>query len=371
MTTPVKKSILKIKPTPADKEILMSLTEVVQYVPPNADDEINVRRVAFMTMLLATASDSVLLWIQGYNVEPSQESVVAPAVRNKPDISGAISVLASKLGMGNVTKSALEVVELIKSKHELKEELFSVYPHEDTEGDLAVDTEIEGVHNKVEGFLAQAQAVPVRVVIRVNDISGMHWKIQHDDGIFIYVPVSHPEVAHLEKLNESGTPLTLSNIYSDWVETPRSGGLKRSASVTSLRSSTAPSPTTSEANIAPPTTRKTSLGVKMEKACADKVVVIKHDIKKRRQLLKQLNPGLSDLTVLHRSLGWAKRQIESHNRFQPEENRHQVTLGAWELLMATPEYGLDTAQLRTIDVYYDRYKNKQTGYDLSIDKDSR
>ena len=109
----------------------------------------------------------------------------------------------------------------------------------------------------------------------------------------------------------------------------------------------------------------------MEKACADKVVVIKHDIKKRRQLLKQLNPGLSDLTVLHRSLGWAKRQIESHNRFQPEENRQQVTLGAWELLMATPEYQLDTAQLRTVDVYYDRYKNKHPGYDLSIDKDGR
>ena len=73
-------------------------------------------------------------------------------------------MLASELGMGNVTKSALEVVELIKSKPELKEELFSVYPHEETEVDLNIATETEGIHmNKVEGLLAQAQAVPARL----------------------------------------------------------------------------------------------------------------------------------------------------------------------------------------------------------------
>ena len=368
MTTPVKKSILKIKPTPADNEILMSLTEVVQYVSPNDDDEINVRRVAFLTMLLATASDSVLLWLQSYNVEPPQVSVISPAVRNKPDIPGAISVLASELGMGNVTKSALEVVELIKSKPELKEELFSVYPHEETEGDLNIDTETEGIHpNKVEGLLAQAQAVPVRMTITVNNVSGMHWKIQHDDGILIYIPVSHPEVAHLEKLNESGTPLTLSNIYSGWVETPRSGGLKRSASTASLQGEASMSTGTT-----PPTTRKTSLRVQMERARDDKVRAIKEQIPERVTLLKRLLSGQSDATILYRALGWAKYAIETRNRFQPKNKRHDVTVSAWESLFAPDSpYHMDSNQLNTIEVHYNRYKTHHQGYDIVDTKDGR
>ena len=154
------------------------------------------------------------------------------------------------------------------------------------------------------------------------------WRIEHSDGICVFVPVAHPEVSRLETFTKEGTALTLSNIFKDKSTEPR----KRTSSDAALDDPKTPSRTT----------RTTTINLLMEKSCDDKVRAIKPKIKERCQLLTRLLPAMTSESIKLRSLGWAKHEIEHRNRFQPQEMRAQVTQSVWDLLFGANGFNLDT-----------------------------
>ena len=367
MATPVRNE------DPGTDHVLKSFEEMVSYLQDDGEDEIGVRRVKFMGSLLTAAPDGLLFWTQGVRIgTPENAARFAPLVRSEINLPGALDVIATEL---NHSKTKIggriqEIVDLINSDPTLKAELFAVVPYiipedqtaeparedgpEDDTEDLD-ESKLEATESKLDMLLADASELPIRVNTKAVKGAPVHWKIEHSDGIIIYIPVDHPDVSHLEVLSEAGIPLTLSNVHKYQAR-------KRTASEASLDQE---DPTTET----PRTTCKATLKLLMEKARDDKVRAIKIKIRERQALLQRLNPGLTSDTIQFRSFGWAKYEVEYRNRFSPRENRMAVTQSVWESLFGPTHFNLDSAQLKNVDVHYDRYKNHHAGYDIDATKD--
>ena len=357
MATPVKKI------TPADETIIKELYGILQYVSEDDHDEIGIRRVAFIASLLDKADDDLLLWTQGSTATtPDVAARIATNLRKEMDIAiaGAITTLTSELqhNQNKIGGRMLNVIHLINADSDLRDQLSQVLPQERNAEEL--DTAELNAVIKVSECLSHAKAVPTRVNGKLNSTRGYEefWKIEHGDGIYIYVPVGHPGVSHLENLHKEGTPLTLTNIFQDVPTEPR----KRSSSDADLDDPLTPSTRT---------TRNQTIYLQMEKSRDDKVRNIKPKIKERQLYLKRILPAMPDELIKLRSLGWAKYEIENRNRFQPQEKRLQVTESAWELLFGAQEYNLSTADLCNVDVHYQRYKEHAKGYDILLKLDGR
>ena len=356
MATPVKNI------TPADVTIINGLTRLLQYVPKDQEDEIGIKRVAFIASLLDKADDDLFLWTQSTAVgSPEVAARIAPRLRKDLDIAGAIATLSSEL-QHNENKFGgrmLSVIHLINGDSDLRNQLSQVLPRELNAEEL--DTgDLNAAELKVREYLSHAKAVPTRVDGKVKSAQGYdtYWKIGHGDGIYIYVPVGHPGVSHLEKLHKEGTDLTLTNIFQDVPTEPR----KRSSSDADLED-----PSTNSTR----TTRTQSIYLQMEKSRDDKVRAIKPKIKERQNYLKRALPAMTDESIKLRSLGWAKHEIEYRNRFQPQGMRAQVTQSAWDLLFGAQGYKLSTAELDNVDVHYEKYKKHEKGYDILVKLDGR
>ena len=325
-----------------------------------------------MGSLVQAAPDGLLLWTQNVRVgTPENTARFAPLVRSDINIPGALAVIATELthSKTKVGGRIQEIVDLINSDPALKDELFAVVPYiipeaaeparEDESEDEIEDldeSKLDMTESKLDMLLADASELPVRVNTKAIRGISAHWKIEHPDGIIIYIPIDHPDVAHLEALSEAGTPLTLSNV--------RKQARKRTASEASLDQE---NPVTET----PPTTRKASLKLLMEKARDDKVRAIKIKIRERQALLQRLNPGLTSDTIQFRSFGWAKYEVEYRNRFSPRENRMAVTQSVWESLFGPADFNLDSAQLKNVEVHYDRYLHRQHGYHIDEKRDGQ
>ena len=350
MATPVK----QINPT--DEATIDALTEVLQYIPDDNDDEIGIKRVAFIASLLTKASDDLFLWTQSMKaLSPAIAARVAPNLRKDLDIAGAIATLDSELA-NNKDKLGgrmLETINLINGDDDLKTLLYEVYPQDS-------DVAIAHVENKVDEYLSLAKAIPIRIHAQLKRDGGDSedcWRIEHGDGIHIFVPATHPDVSHLEVLHKEGTALTLSNIFKDNSTEDR----KRTSSDAALDDPKTPSRTT----------RTQTVNLLMEKSRDDKVRGIKPKITERRKHLTRILPAMTCETIKFRSFGWAKYEIEYRNRFVPQELRAQVTQSVWDTLFGTKGFNLDTTELRNVDMYYQRYKDHNVGYDLSIKTDGR
>jgi len=355
MATPVKKI------TPADETIIKALSGILQYVPEDNHDEIGIKRVAFIASLLDKADDDLFLWAQSTTVtSPDVAARIAPNLRKEMDIAGAIATLSSELqnNKNKIGGRMLNVIDLINGDSDLKDQLFKVLPQERNTEEL--DTAALNAVIKVDECLSHAKAVPTRVNAKLNSTRGYeeHWKIEHGDGIYIFVPVGHPGVSHLENLHKAGTALTLTNIFQDVPTEPR----KRSSSDADLDDPETPSTRT---------TRNQTINLLMEKSRDDKVRAIKPKIKERQQHLTRLLPAMTDELIKLRSLGWAKYEIENRNRFQPQGMRAQVTQSVWELLFGAQGYNLNTTELCNVDVHYQRYKEHAKGYDILLKLDGR
>jgi hypothetical protein len=352
----------------AAKVVLKALEDVVQYIPGEDGDEIGVRRVAFLATFLKALPDHLLLWTQSVEVpEGVSASVLAPGVRFKMDLPGTVATLASEFerSQNKVSPRLQEVVDVINSDKDVYAELFGVIPHdqpkedgvpEDDDG-LKVDTDLEDdAFTKVDMLLADADGIPNRVEVKLHGEREMRWEITQSDGVITFVPANHPDVKHLEELHAAGLPITLGKATRT---TPR----KRKSIEDPIEESKKETPVR--------TTRKTSLANLMEKACADKVRDIKLLIPGRRALLQRLNPGMPENLILLRSLGWAKREMEYRNRFQPSEHRDAVARNAYELLIGPVNFNLDSAQIKNVEVHYDRYLHRQYGYHIDEKKDGQ
>lgn len=355
MATPVKKI------TPADETILKELTGILQYVPEDEEDEHGIKRVAFIASLLNKADDDLFLWAQSTTVgSPEVAARIAPRLRKDLDIAGAIATLSSEL-QHNENKFGgrmLSVIHLINDDSDLRNQLSQALPRELNVEEL--DTSDLNAVTKVNEYLSHAKAIPTRVNGRLNSTPGYetYWKIGHGDGIYIYVPVGHPGVSHLEKLHKEGTDLTLTNIFQDASTEPR----KRSSSDAGLEEPLTPSQRT---------TRNKTIYLQMEKSRDDKVRNIKPKIEERQNHLKRILPAMTEESIKLRSLGWAKHEIEYRNRFQPQGKRAQVTQSAWDLLFGAQGYKLSTAELGNVDVHYEKYKKHEKGYDIVLKSDGR
>ena len=252
----------------------------------------------------------------------------------------------------------LNVIHLLNDDSDLKNQLSQVLPQERNKEEL--DTAELNAVTKVNEYLSHAKAIPTRVNGKLKSVPGYEafWKIGHGDGIYIYVPVGHPGVSHLENLHKEGTALTLTNIFQDVPTEPR----KRSSSDADLED-----PSTSSTR----TTRTQSIYLQMEKSRDDKVRAIKPKIKERQNHLKRTLPAMTEESIKLRSLGWAKHEIEYRNRFQPQGMRAQVTQSAWDLLFGAQGYKLSTAELDNVDVHYEKYKKHEKGYDILVKLDGR
>jgi hypothetical protein len=351
----------------ATQVVLKALEDVVQYIPGEEDeDEIGVRRVAFFNTFLKALPDHLLLWTQSVEIpEGMTASLLAPGVRLKLDLPGTIATLASEFdqSQNKVSPRLQEVVDMINSHKDVYAELHGVIPHDDPEEDgtrgngLKIDTDLEDeAVTKVYMLLEDADRLPTRVNVKFDDNWEKRWAIKHSDGVVTYVPVDHPQVKHLEELYAAGLPITVGKVART---TPR----KRKSIEDPI----------DESNKATPgrTTRKTSLANLMEKACADKVRDIKLLIPGRRALLQRLNPGMPESMILLRALGWAKREMEYRNRFQPSEHRDAVARNAYELLIGPVNFNLDSAQIKNVEVHYDRYLHRQHGYHIDEKRDGQ
>ena len=262
MATPVK----QINPT--DDATIDALTEVLQYIPDDNNDEIGIKRVAFIASLLTKASDDLFLWTQSMAaMSPAIAARVAPNLRKDMDIAGAIATLDSELA-NNKDKLGgrmLETINLINGDHDLKTQLYEVFPQDP-------DVAIVHVENKVDEYLSLAKAIPIRIhaQLKTDCDSEDCWRIEHGDGICIFVPATHPDVSHLEVLHKEGTALTLSNIFKDNSTETR----KRTSSDAALDDPKTPSRTT----------RTQTVNLLMEKSRDDKVRAIKPKIKERRSI---------------------------------------------------------------------------------------
>jgi hypothetical protein len=255
----------------------------------------------------------------------------------------------------------MEIVEIIKGDNNLYEKLFSVIPSApcdngpEEDEDVEVDPEDE-VETKVDYLLAGADSVPERIEIKLNGHRENMWAISHSDGIVTYVPVNHPHVKRFEKMHNEGTEITLANAFKQV--------RKRKVDDTDLEDQDL-----SMQRTPPRSTRTASLQTSMEKARDDKVRNIQPLIQTRQSYLKRANLGLPPSSILLRTLGWAKYELEYRNRFQPKANRHAVTRAAWELLFGPSHYNLSSDQLVNVDVHYARYKHGDEGYDVMAHKD--
>ena len=355
MATPVKNI------TPADETIIKELTGILQYVPEDEEDESAIKRVAFIASLLDKADDDLFLWAQSTTVgSPEVAARIAPRLRKDLDIAGAIATLSSELehNENKFGGRMLSVIHLINDDSDLRNQLSQVLPRELNAEEL--DTADLNAVIKVGECLSHAKAVPTRINVKLNSTRGYeeHWKIEHGDGIYIFVPVGHPGVSHLEKLHKEGTDLTLTNIFQDVPTEPR----KRSSSDADLED-----PSTNSTR----TTRTQSIYLQMEKSRDDKVRAIKPKIKERQNHLKRTLPAMTEESIKLRSLGWAKHEIEYRNRFQPQGMRAQVTQSAWDLLFGAQGYKLSTAELDNVDVHYEKYKKHEKGYDILVKLDGR
>jgi len=355
MATPVKKI------TPADETIIKELTGILQYVPEDEKDEHGIKRVAFIASLLDKADDDLFLWAQSTAVtSPDVASRIAPCLREKMDIAGAIATLSSELqhNQNKIGGRMLDVIELINGDSDLKNQLSQVLPKERNKEEL--DTADLNAVTKVREYLSHAKAVPIRVNGKLKSVRGYEafWKIAHGDGVYIYVPVGHPGISHLENLHKEGTDLTLTNIFQGIPTEPR----KRSSSDADLEDPLTPSQRT---------TRTQTIYLQMEKSRDDKVRNIKPKIKERQNHLARNLPAMTEESIKLRSLGWAKHEIEYRNRFQPQGMRAQVTQSAWDLLFGAQGYKLSTAELGNVDVHYEKYKKHEKGYDILLKSDGR
>jgi hypothetical protein len=354
----------------AIKVVLKALEDVVQYVPgEEGEDEIGVRRVAFFNTFLSVLPDHLLLWTQSVEIpEGMTASVLAPGVRLKLDLPGTIATLASEFdqSQNKVSPRLQEVVDVINSHRDVYAELHSVIPHDapeedGTQGDnegLNVNVDLEDDDmTVVDKILADADGIPDRVDVKLHGERETCWEITHSNGIHTYVPSNHPHVKHLETLHAAGQPITLGKATR--ATTPR----KRKPTEDPIDESNKETPAR--------TTRKTSLANLMEKACADKVRDIKLLIPGRRALLQRLNPGMPENLILLRALGWAKREMEYRNRFHPSEHRDAVARNAYELLIGPLNFNLDSAQIKNVEVHYDRYLHRQYGYHIDDKKDGQ
>ena len=77
------------------------------------------------------------------------------------------------------------------------------------------------------------------------------------------------------------------------------------------------------------------------------------------------------MVVKYRSYGWAKREIEYRNRFQPKSRRQEVTQSAWDMLFGHDHLNLTSSELTSVDAYYQRYKNHFDGFNLDLNQDGR
>jgi len=357
MATPVKKI------TPADETIIKELSGILQYVSEDDHDEIGIKRVAFIASLLDKTDDDLFLWTQSTTATtPDVAARIATNLRKEMDIAvaGAITTLVSELqhNKNKIGGRMLNVIHLINDDSDLRDQLSQVLPQERNTEEL--DTAALNAVIKVSECLSHAKAVPTRVTVKLNSIRGFeeHWKIEHGDGTYIFVPAGHPGVSHLETLHKAGTALTLTNIFQDVPTEPR----KRSSSDADLDDPLTPSTRT---------TRTQTIALSMEKSRDDKVRAIKPKIKERQQHLTRILPAMTEESIKLRSLGWAKYEIENRNRFQPQGMRAQVTQSVWDLLFGAQGYNLSTAELCNVDVHYQRYKDHEKGYDILLKSDGR
>jgi len=353
MATPVKKI------TPDDETIIKELTGILRYVPEDEKDENAIKRVAFIASLLNKADDDLLLWTQGSTaMTPEVAASIATNLRKEMEIAiaRAITTLSSELehNKNKIGGKMLNVIHLINDDSDLKNQLSQVLPKERNK------EELDAAELKVREYLSHAKAVPTRVDGKLKSARGYdtYWKIAHGDGVYIYVPVGHPGISHLDNLHKEGTDLTLINIFQGVSTEPR----KRSSSDADLEDPLTPSQRT---------TRNQTIYLQMEKSRDDKVRNIKPKIEERQQYLKRLLPAMPDESIKLRSLGWAKHEIEYRNRFQPQDKRLQVTQSAWELLFGAQGYNLSTAELGNVDVHYEKYKKHEKGYDILLKSDGR
>jgi len=353
MTTPVKKI------TPADGTVIKELTGILQYVPEDEKDESAIKRVAFIASLLDKADDDLLLWTQGSSATtPEVAASIATNLRKEMEIAiaRAIATLSSELdhNKNKIGGRLLNMIHLISNDSDLKNQLSQVLPKERNK------EELDAAELKVREYLSHAKAVPIRVDGKVKSARGYdtYWKIAHGDGVYIYVPVDHPGISHLENLHKEGTDLTLINIFQGVSTELR----KRSSSDADLQDPLTPSQRT---------TRALTIHLQMEKSRDDKVRNIKPKIVERQNHLKRVLPVMTEESIKLRSLGWAKHEIEYRNRFQPQDKRLQVTQSAWDLLFGAQGYKLTTAELDSVDVHYEKYKKHEKGYDILINSDGR
>jgi len=349
------------KITPADGTVIKELSGVLQHVPEDEDDDIGIKRVAFIASLLDRADDDLFLWTQGtIATTPDVAARIALNLRKEPNIAGAIATLSSELqnNKNKIGGRMLNAINLINGDRDLKDQLSQVLPQERNAEELDPATLNAAI--KVDEHLSHAKAIPTRINAKLNSTRGYeeHWKIEHGDGIHICVPVGHPGVSHLENLHKAGTALTLTNVFQNIPTEPR----KRSSSDADLDDPETPSTRT---------TRNQTIYLQMEKSRDDKVRAVKPKIKERQQHLKRLPPAMTDELIKLRSLGWAKCEIENRNRFQPQGMRAQVTQSVWELLFGAQEHNLNTTELCNVDVHYQRHKAHAKGHDILLKLDGR
>jgi hypothetical protein len=351
MTTPTKNYETKVT--------LKELDEVLQHVVDDGEEEMTFAavRAAFFISLMKKASDGLLLWMFGTTCTPKSEASIARTLREEPNAALAMGTISSAIRAeeNNVGGRLQQVVDLIINDRSLHDELFSVLPRKETKQD-DLDFEPEDNKTKVEEILASASQLPNRVGVTTDGKDRKYyWAITQADGVETHVPVEHPDVQHLEELNSANVPLTLSNVVKPDPGKRKSFGAED----------------TKPKKMEPPKTRKTTLEHRMALARDTKVCNAKHEIPKRQNQLRQVNPGLGPITIGLRALGWAKYHIEACNRFQPEEKRFEVTQIAWEKLFGPNEFNLSTKELISVDVHYNRYKSNppHSGYHHQIHKD--
>jgi len=158
------------KITPVNETVIDALSGILQHVPEDDEDEIGIKRVAFIASLLDKADDDLFRWAQSTTV--ASPDVAAPRLRTEMDIAGAIAALSSELqnNKNKIGGRMLDAINLINGDRDHKDQLFQVLPQDRNTEDL--DVTVRNAVIKVGKCLSHAKAVPTRINAKLNATRG-------------------------------------------------------------------------------------------------------------------------------------------------------------------------------------------------------
>ena len=353
------------------------------------DDEMTARIMTFLSSLLEVSGDEILLWIHGLPHDTEYAKHFAETVRSHPNIEKTVKILTDELDPSkNGKPSAMlkNFIQLINGKNEFKRALHDLIPPVKQEE----PTEVTVIENNIGKLLDYAEREPELKMLRLEEGKAEAvWRIARNDGVVIHIPISHPQVSHLNDYNAEGIKLTVEKIKPSSPAAPRvrsdsnasegsgtSGKrphtpptLTSSLRPTRLRTSTSPE----DANDLDPV----QFQIKMQKSRDDKLRDIEPLIAARKELLKQRLPLITDIDAHYRSLGWARSHLETFNRVVPgtetvdsKAYKRQVLEGTWSALIGAQYHNLKADERAAVQTWYQLYKDRKEGCHPKVEKDA-